>query len=69
MTRGEVLAVLSQSIKDQWDDRSWSLSLLTKDPVETYNEGVKRQQSIEDADKVEDLPQQHQDWLRAVKSG
>lgn len=69
MTRGEILAALSQLIKDQWDDRSWSLALLTKDPVETYEEGVKRQRSLEEADKVEDLPQQHQDWLRATKSG
>lgn len=69
MTRGEVLAALSQLIKDLWDDRAWSLSLLSKDPVETYNEGVKRQQSVEDADKIEDLPEQHQEWLRATKSG
>lgn len=69
MTRGEVLAVMKQIIKEQWDDRSWDLALKTNDPVDTYDEQVKRQQSIEDADKVEDLPQAQQDWLRATKHG
>lgn len=66
MTRGEVFAVLGTQQTELWDDRSWSLSLLTPRPMDTYEENRRKRDEAADADKIEDLPKAEQDWLRAV---
>lgn len=67
MTRGEILAVLSEYIDELWDGRSWSFALLSEKPMEAYQKGVEQAALAEDAEQVDELEQEHQSWLRAVK--
>jgi hypothetical protein len=66
MTRGEVMAVMAEYIDQLWDQRGWEISLLSKNPVEVYNEQIARQQANENAVQPHELDEHTQSWLKAV---
>lgn len=64
MTYGEVISILEEDIRQLWDDRNWVLAQKTDNPVKTYNDIIDSVKTQENADKIEELPPEQQEWLR-----
>jgi hypothetical protein len=57
------MELLGESVRQKWEDRNWQLALLTKNPMETYQNYKDSEAAVDSPTIIEDLP--NKEWLRA----
>lgn len=56
--------ILKEIDDSLWDQRQWELAQKATNPVEAYQEFVKAK--ADPPTKIDELPKEQQDWLRAT---